>query len=113
MVANANLSPSFFNLWLKAEKYSVVLVNTIPTAGSALQVIFALIIGTIADTTGQRMHTANVATVLNMVSNIMLAIWYIPKGALWFAFFFSFIGSSVQPVIIVSPEAPFQIFSIR
>jgi ACS family pantothenate transporter-like MFS transporter len=53
MVANADLGPSFFNLWLKAEKYSVVLVNTIPTAGSALQVIFTLVIGSIVDATGK------------------------------------------------------------
>ncbi|RFU27155.1 hypothetical protein B7463_g9180, partial [Scytalidium lignicola] len=100
MVANAGLGPQFFNLWLKAEKYSVVLVNTIPTAGSALQVIFALAFGTIADVTGQRMHTANAASVLTMATNIMLAIWYIPKAALWFAFFVSFAGNAVQPVII-------------
>ncbi|KAF8850798.1 MFS general substrate transporter [Acephala macrosclerotiorum] len=100
MVANASLGPSFFNLWLKAEKYSVVLVNTIPTAGSALQVIFALIIGTIADATGKRMHTANFAPVLTILANVILAIWYVPKAALWFAFFFSFVGNAVQPVII-------------
>lgn len=100
MVANAGLGPSFFNLWLKAEKYSVVLVNTIPTAGSALQVIFALIFGTIADASGKRMHTANAASVCTIVANIILAIWYVPKAALWFAFFFSFVGNAVQPVII-------------
>jgi ACS family pantothenate transporter-like MFS transporter len=113
MVANAGLGPQFFNLWLKAEKYSVVLVNTIPTAGSALQVIFALIFGTIADATGRRMDTANVASVLTLMTNIMLAIWYIPKSALWFAFFFSFIANSVQPVIIVSPDALPQVLCLR
>jgi ACS family pantothenate transporter-like MFS transporter len=102
MVANAGLGSQFFNLWLKAEKFSVVNVNTIPTAGSALQVIFALAFGTIADVTRQRLHTANAASLLGIVSNIMLAIWYIPKGALWFAFFLSYVCSSVQPVIIVS-----------
>ncbi|PMD30100.1 MFS general substrate transporter [Hyaloscypha variabilis F] len=100
MVANAGLGPSFFNLWLKAEKYSVVLVNTIPTTGSALQVIFAISFGTIADLTGQRKHTANVVSVLTLVTNIILSIWYVPKGALWFAFFFSFVSSSAQPIII-------------
>ncbi|KAE9377496.1 MFS general substrate transporter [Stipitochalara longipes BDJ] len=100
MVANAGLGPSFFNLWLKAEKYSVVLINTIPTAGSALQVIFAISFGTIADLTGKRKHTANVVSVLTLVANIILSIWYVPKGALWFAFFFSFVSSSAQPIII-------------
>jgi MFS transporter, ACS family, pantothenate transporter len=113
MVANAGLGPQFFNLWLKAERYSVVLVNTIPTAGGALQVIFALIFGTIADATGRRMDTANVASVLTLMTNIMLAIWYIPKSALWFAFFFSFIANSVQPVIIVSPNTLLQVLCLR
>lgn len=101
MVANAGLGSQFFNLWLKAENYSVVLVNTIPTAGSALQVVFSLLFGTIADITGQRMHTANVASGCALVANIMLSIWYIPKSGLWFAFFFSFVSNSVQPIIIV------------
>lgn len=102
MVANASLGPSYFNLWLKAEGWSVELVNTIPTAGSALQVILALLFGTIADATGKRMHTANAAAILNMMTNIILSIWYVPKGGLWFAYFFSNIGNAVQPIIIVS-----------
>ena len=102
MVANAGLESQFFNLWLKAEKFGVVKINTIPTAGSALQVVSVLAFDTISDLTGQRMHAANVASAITMVMNIMLAIWYIPKAALWVAFFGSLIGSSVEPVIIVS-----------
>jgi ACS family pantothenate transporter-like MFS transporter len=102
MVANAGLGPSFFNLWLQAEKYSVVLVNTIPTAGSAIQVVLAVTFGTIADMTGQRKNTANVVNVLTLVTNIILSIWFVPKGVLWFAFFFSYVSSSAQPIIIVS-----------
>jgi ACS family pantothenate transporter-like MFS transporter len=48
------------------------------------------------------MHVANAASVLTMVANIILDILYVPKGSLWFAFFFSFIGGAVQPMIIVS-----------
>lgn len=108
MVANAGLGSQFFNLWLKAEKYSVVLVNTIPTAGSALQVVFSLLFGTIADATGKRMHVANIASVCALVANIMLSIWFIPKSALWFAFFFSYVGNGVQPIIIVSIIPPYE-----
>ncbi|CZR61943.1 uncharacterized protein PAC_11840 [Phialocephala subalpina] len=39
MVANASSGSQYFSLWLKAEKYSVVLVNTIPTTGGAIQVV--------------------------------------------------------------------------
>ncbi len=102
MIANAGIGAQLFNLWLKAEKYSVVLTNTIPTAGSALQIILAMTWATISDLTGQRMWIAIVASALTMVANIMLSVWYIPKSALWFAFFLSYCGNSIQPIVIVS-----------
>jgi MFS transporter, ACS family, pantothenate transporter len=105
MVANAGLGPQFFNLWLKAEKFSVVQVNTIPTAGSALQVLFAFTYGTIADLTGRRMLVANIASVFLIFVNTLLAIWNIPIGLKWFAFLCSFSGQGVQPLIIVSNRA--------
>jgi MFS transporter, ACS family, pantothenate transporter len=102
MVANASSGSQYFNLWLKAEKYSVVLVNTIPTAGSAIQVIASFLFGAIADFTGQRKHTANVVSLIVIVANILLSIWNIPRAALLFAFFLSYVGAAAQPIIIVS-----------
>jgi MFS family permease len=54
MVAQAAQGSSYFNLWLKAEGYTVVQVNTIPTAGNAFQVIASLFFGILADLTGRR-----------------------------------------------------------
>ena len=104
MVANAGQGPQFFNLWLKAEKYSVVQVNTIPTAGSALQVLFALAYGTAADLTGKRMLVANIGSCFLIFVNTLLAIWNIPRALKWFAFLCSYSGQGVQPLIIVSRD---------
>lgn len=105
MVANANLGPSYFNLWLKAEKYTVYQINTIPTAGNALNVVASLFFGTVADRTGLKPHMVIVVSLINMVANIFLSIWHINKGALFFAFFLSYVGGAAQPIAIVSiPE---------
>jgi MFS transporter, ACS family, pantothenate transporter len=102
MVAEASSGSTFFNLWLKAEKYSVVQTNTIPTAGSAIQVVASLGFGILADNTGKRALMVNIVSLLTILSNILLSVWNIPKGALFFAFFLSFTGSAAQPIVIVS-----------
>lgn len=38
-----------------------------------------------------------------MLSNILLSVWYIPKGALMFAYYLSYAGSATTPVLIVGP----------
>ena len=101
MVAEAGSGYDYFNLWLKAEKYSVILVNTIPTAGNALSVVASLFFGTVADATGWRPEVAIFVSILVIVSNILLSIWHIGKGGLFFAFFLSYVSAAAQPVIIV------------
>ncbi|KAL1967679.1 hypothetical protein VTN77DRAFT_2936 [Rasamsonia byssochlamydoides] len=100
MVAEAGSGSDYFNLWLKAEKYHVVLVNTIPSAGNAISVVSSLFFGTVADRTGRRSETAIVVCVLVIVANITLSVWYIGKGALFFAFFLSYTSAAAQPIII-------------
>lgn len=102
MVANASLGTNYFNLWLKAEGYSVYQTNVLPTAGNALAITAAFFFGIIADKTGQRLPTIITIEMLMMISNIMLSVWHIPKGALFFAFYTSYVGGSAQPIIIVS-----------
>ncbi|PVH72722.1 pantothenate transporter [Cadophora sp. DSE1049] len=100
MVANASSGTQYFNLWLKSEKFSVEMVNIIPTAGSAIQVVASFLFGAISDFTGQRKHAANSVMVILMISNIILSIWNVPRAALLFAFFLSYVGISAQPIII-------------
>lgn len=102
MVAACHTATSYFNLWLKAEGYSVVKVNTLPTAGNALAIVVTLIWGILADRTGQRYWLITGLLVLMMVSNIILSVWNVPKPALMFAYYISYAGSATTPVLIVS-----------
>ncbi|OJJ00878.1 hypothetical protein ASPVEDRAFT_71042 [Aspergillus versicolor CBS 583.65] len=100
MVAQAGQGSGFFNLWLKDQGYSTAQVNTIPTAGNAISVIASLFFGTIADRTGTRKQTSAVVCIIVIVANIMLSVWDIPRPALLFAFFLSFVSAAAQPLII-------------
>ncbi len=102
MVANASSGSQYFSLWLKAEKFSVEMINIIPTAGSAIQVVASFTFGAISDFTGQRKNTANVVVLIVMVANVILSVWNVPRAGLLFAFFLSYVGSAAQPIIIVS-----------
>lgn len=102
MVAQAGSGTNYFNLWLKWAGYSVVDTNILPTAGSAINLVAAFIFGAIADATGYRLTTLIVIQLLVMVSNILLSVWNIPKAALLFAFYLSFVGAAAQPIVIVS-----------
>jgi len=35
-----------------------------------------------------------------LLSNILLSVWYIPKGAILFANYLSYVGSAAQPIVI-------------
>lgn len=105
MVANASSGTNYFNLYLKAKKYSVVQTNVLPTAGNAIQVVAAFFFGILADRTGKRLLMIIIIEALVLLSNILLSVWYIPKGALLFAFYLSYAGSAAQPIIIVSQPA--------
>ncbi|KAL2839121.1 major facilitator superfamily domain-containing protein [Aspergillus pseudoustus] len=100
MVAQAGQGSGFFNLWLKTQGYSTALVNTIPTAGNAISVVASLFFGTIADKTGTRAETCILVCGIVIVANIMLSIWNIPRAALLFAFFLSYVSAAAQPLII-------------
>lgn len=101
-----NYGNLYFNLWLKAEGYSVVNINTIPTAGAALGIIAALTAGIYADRTGKRKTTVTILIIIVTVGNILLTVWHLPKGVLMFANFLTFVGSAAQPIVIVS-KSPF------
>ncbi|GKT40234.1 pantothenate transporter liz1 [Colletotrichum spaethianum] len=91
---------TYFNLWLKAAGYSVVDANIYPTGGSALNIVATVIWGIIADHTGQNYLMIVIVQALMILSNILLSVWSIPKGALMFAYYLSYAGSAATPVLI-------------
>ncbi|KAI8712418.1 MFS domain-containing protein [Fusarium sp. LHS14.1] len=100
MVAQAGSGTGYFNLYLKAEGYSVVQTNVLPTAGNAISVVAAFTAGMIVDATQARPTMSVIIQLAVVVSNILLAVWYIPNGARLFAYFLSYVGSAAQPIII-------------
>ncbi|KAL4738274.1 major facilitator superfamily domain-containing protein [Aspergillus similis] len=100
MVAQAGQGSGFFNLWLKDQGYSTAQINTIPTAGNVISVVASLVFGIIADCTGRRKECCATVCVIVIIANIMLSIWDIPRPALLFAFFLSFVSAAAQPLII-------------
>ncbi|KAJ4320923.1 hypothetical protein N0V84_005627 [Fusarium piperis] len=100
MVAQAGSGTGYFNLYLKAEGYSVVQTNVLPTAGNAISVVAAFLAGAVVDATQARLTISVIIQLAVVVSNILLAVWYIPNGAKLFAYFLSYVGSAAQPIII-------------
>lgn len=43
-----------------------------------------------------------IVQVLVLLSNILLSIWYIPKGSILFANYLAYVGQAAQPIVIVS-----------
>jgi ACS family pantothenate transporter-like MFS transporter len=102
MIAACHTATSYFNLWLKAEGYSVSKINYLPTGGNALAIVVTLAWGMIADRTGQFYWLIISLTLVMILSNILLSVWTIPTSALLFAYYISYAGSAATPVLIVS-----------
>jgi ACS family pantothenate transporter-like MFS transporter len=102
MIAACHTATSYFNLWLKAEGYSISKINYLPTGGNALAIVVTLAWGMIADRTGQFYWLIISLTLVMLISNLLLSIWTIPTSALLFAYYISYAGSAATPVLIVS-----------
>lgn len=101
LIAACHTATGYFNLYLKAAGYSVVQTNVLPTAGSALAIVVAVLWGMIADKTRRYYQLILGLLFLMILSNILLTVWNIPKSALLFAYYISYAGSATTPVLIV------------
>ncbi|PIA93274.1 Pantothenate transporter FEN2 [Cercospora beticola] len=100
MIAACHTATSYFNLWLKAEGYSVDKINYLPTGGNALAIVVTLAWGMLADRTGKFYWLIVSLLGVMILSNILLSVWNIPKAALMFAYYISYAGSATTPVLI-------------
>jgi MFS family permease len=101
-VAQSGSGTNYFNLYLKAKKYSVTDTNVLPTAGNAISVVAAFFFGIITDRTGHRLWMVIAVQILVLLSNILLSVWNLSTGVLLFAFYLSYAGAAAQPIVIVS-----------
>jgi len=88
-----NIGPSSsinpLSLWLKSKGYSVALINIIPTGQSAVQLVTTVSLAILSDYLQKRAIVMSISTAFGLLSSILVAVWYIPSGALWFAYFIS------------------------
>ncbi|RDW64814.1 hypothetical protein BP6252_10465 [Coleophoma cylindrospora] len=82
---SSSVSP--LSLWLKSQKYPVSLVNIIPTGQSAVQLVTTVGFSILSDFLRKRALIMSISTTLGLLAALLLAIWTIPAGLKWFAFF--------------------------
>ncbi len=84
---NSNTASGAYVLWLKSlQRYSIPKLNEMSTLTPALGILWVTIICFGADAFRSRFAAIAFSQFWNLLGNILLAVWYIPERAKWFAF---------------------------
>lgn len=86
-------------LWLKAEGHSVDSINTITTVSPAVTIVSSIIWGIIADSYDAKVFLIALTAGLNIFASVILAIWNVPIGLKYFAFFLSGTADAIAAII--------------
>jgi ACS family pantothenate transporter-like MFS transporter len=97
--ADGVYSNSGLSLWLKAEGYSVEKINTINTVSPAVTIVASVICGVLSDAYDAKASLIAVTALLNIFACIILAIWNVPVGLKFFAFFLSGTADGIAAII--------------
>lgn len=97
--ADGVYSNSGLSLWLKAEGYSVEKINTINTISPAVTIVASVICGVLSDAYDAKASLIAVTALLNIFACIVLAIWNVPVGLKFFAFFLSGTADGIAAII--------------
>ncbi|KAJ6089760.1 hypothetical protein N7467_004976 [Penicillium canescens] len=92
-------SNSGLSLWLKAEGYSVENINTITTVSPAVTIVASVICAVFSDIYNAKASLIATTAVLNIFACIVLAIWNVPVGLKFFAFFLSGTADGIAAII--------------
>ncbi|KAJ5810126.1 uncharacterized protein N7503_002344 [Penicillium pulvis] len=92
-------SNSGLSLWLKAEGYSVGKIDTITTVSPAVTIIASVICAVLSDIYDAKASLIAITAVLNIFACVVLAIWNIPDGLKFFAFFLSGTADGIAAII--------------
>ncbi|CAG8928331.1 unnamed protein product [Penicillium salamii] len=92
-------SNSGLSLWLKAEGYSVEGINTITTVSPAVTIVASVVCAVFSDIYDAKASLIAVTAVLNIFACIVLAIWNVPVGLKFFAFFLSGTADGIAAII--------------
>ncbi|CAI7568571.1 hypothetical protein N7533_005751 [Penicillium manginii] len=97
--ADGVFSNSGLSLWLKAEGYSVGSINTIATVSPAVTIVSSIICAVLSDVYNAKASLIAVTAVLNIFACVVLAIWNVPVGLKFFAFFLSGTADGIAAII--------------
>ncbi|RSL55680.1 hypothetical protein CEP54_009226 [Fusarium duplospermum] len=86
-------------LWLKAEGYGVESINTITTVSPAVTIVSSIICGILSDAYDAKVSLIAGTAFLNIFASIVLAIWHVPTGLKFFAFFLAGSADGIAAVI--------------
>ncbi|KAK9473650.1 major facilitator superfamily domain-containing protein [Dipodascopsis tothii] len=93
-IISSGTTPTSFILWLKSLGiYTVEEVNVIPTGAYAVAVVSNFVVGCISDKTLIRLPFVAGSIACTLFETIVLAVWNVPFGLKYFAFFGSYIGA--------------------
>lgn len=92
-------SNSGLPLWLKEESYSVESINTITTVSPAITIISSIICGIVSDAYDAKVSLITITAVLNIFASAVLAVWSVPIGLKFFAFFLAGSADGIAAVI--------------
>lgn len=97
---NNNGTSGAYLLWLKSlGRYSVGKVNQLGAVTPAIGILWLILTGCYADLFHSRWQAIVLSQILNIIGNIILAVWYVPEGAKWFAFILQYTGWAMAPVL--------------
>ncbi|PYH79788.1 MFS general substrate transporter [Aspergillus uvarum CBS 121591] len=92
-------SNSGLSLWLKAEGYSVEDINTITTVSPAVTIVSSILCGVLSDIYDVKVALIATTAALNIFACVVLAIWRVPVGLKFFAFFLSGTADGIAAII--------------
>lgn len=90
-----------YALWLKATKHSVYQINVWPTGQYAVGVVVQVVAGMISDSPflrGKRWQTILIMQSFTIFSSIVLAIWNVPDGLKYTAYYLMWTCSGVPGI---------------
>ncbi|KAK9356420.1 major facilitator superfamily domain-containing protein [Lipomyces doorenjongii] len=100
---------SYFNLWLKSlNRFSVPQINLIPTGGYALGLVTGFLMANLSDRTHVRFPWLMLATFIRFLGSLLLAIWNVPYGVIFFANLCSYMGEPVWSLLLTWAAEEFQ-----
>ncbi|KAK9449414.1 major facilitator superfamily domain-containing protein [Limtongia smithiae] len=100
---------SYFNLWLKAlGTFTTEQINLIPTGGYGLGLVTGFLMANISDRIRMRWPMLFLATTVRLLGAILLSVWDLPFGAIFFGNLCAYMSEPVWSLLLAWAAEEFQ-----